>query len=227
MMYAVIESGGKQYRVSVGDRVKVESLKAEPGAEVTLDNVLLVADGDKLDVGAPYTGASVAARVVEHGRGPKVRILKFRRRKNSRRHAGHRQNYTELEITGIGGKTGGAAGKKPVEADDKQVKAAAEADEPKQAAPKTKKKAGKKKAGTTKKKVQKTVKSSVQDDDLTQLDGVGPVLAEKLNKAGVTSLSQIAAWTDEDIARVDGELDFKGRIERDDWVGQAKKLIKS
>lgn len=218
MMYAVIESGGKQYRVSVGDRVKVESLKAEPGSEVTLDNVLLIANGDKLDVGSPYTGASVAARVVEHGRGPKLRILKFRRRKNSRRRAGHRQDYTELEITGIGGKSGSA--KAPKKAEDAGEKQAAEA------APKTRKKAGKKKTTTTKKKVTKTVEAAGKDEDLTQLSGVGPVLAEKLKKAGVTSLSQIAAWTEEDIARVDEELDFKGRIERDDWVGQAKKLIK-
>lgn len=108
-MYAVIESGGKQYRVAVGDRVRVESLRAEPGAEVALDKVLLVADGERLDVGAPYVDTGVSARVVAHGRGPKLRILKFRRRQNSRTHAGHRQNYTELEITGIGGRTAEAA----------------------------------------------------------------------------------------------------------------------
>lgn len=199
MMYAVIESGGKQYRVAVGDRVKVESLAAEPGAEVQLDNVLLVADGDKLDVGSPYTGAAVSARVVEHGRGPKVRILKFRRRQNSRTHAGHRQNYTELEITAIGGKSAGTAA-------------------PKKAAAKTGGAPGKQagKTGTTAQKG--------GDDDLTQLTGVGKVMAEKLHQAGVTSLAQIAAWSEEDVARMDAELDFKGRIQRDDWVGQARKL---
>lgn len=212
MMYAVIESGGKQYRVAVGDRVKVESLRAEPGAEVQLDNVLLVADGDQIDVGSPYTGAAVSARVVEHGRGPKVRILKFRRRQNSRTHAGHRQNYTELEITGIGGKSGGAAAPK---------KAAAKAEK----APASKKKAesGAEKGAAADKKEAPAVKQ-VADDDLTQLSGVGPVMAEKLQKAGVTSLAQIAGWSDDDVARFDEELGFKGRIQRDDWVGQARKL---
>lgn len=202
MMYAVIESGGKQYRVAVGDRVKVESLKAEPGAEVQLEKVLLVADGDEIEVGSPYTGASVGARVVGHGRGKKIRILKFRRRQNSRTHAGHRQNYTELEITSIGGKT--SAPKKAAE---------------KPAAKKTKKKAAKKAAAPA-------GKAEASSDDLTQLSGVGPVLAKKLAKAGVTSLKQVAEWTEEDIARIDEELDFKGRIERDDWVGQAKTLTK-
>ena len=102
-MYAVIESGGKQYRVALGDRVRVESLKAEPGATVQLDKVLLTADGDDVTVGTPHVDSVVQATVVGHGRGDKIRILKFRRRKNSRTHAGHRQNYTELEITAIGG----------------------------------------------------------------------------------------------------------------------------
>ncbi len=207
MMYAVIESGGKQYRVAVGDRVKVETLRAEPGAEVQLDNVLLVADGDRIDVGSPYTGTSVGARVVEHGRGPKLRILKFRRRQNSRTHAGHRQNYTELEITSIGGKSEGKAAPK---------KSADQAPAPKAEKPAKAQKAGKQETPAAEKKG--------ADDDLTQLSGVGPVMAEKLRKAGVTSLSQIAGWSEEDIARFDEELDFKGRIQRDDWVGQARKL---
>lgn len=212
MMYAVIESGGKQYRVAVGDRVKVESLRAEPGAEVQLDNVLLVADGDQIDVGSPYTGAAVSATVVEHGRGPKIRILKFRRRQNSRTHAGHRQNYTELEITAIGGKSAGAAVPK---------KDAAKA---KKAPPSTKKAESGAEKGAAADKKEGPAAKQVADDDLTQLSGVGPVMAEKLHKAGVTSLAQIAGWSDDDVARFDEELSFKGRIQRDDWVGQARKL---
>ncbi len=204
MMYAVIESGGKQYRVAVGDRVKVESLRAEPGSQVQLEKVLLVADGDKIEVGAPYTGATVEATVLQHGRGAKVRILKFRRRQNSRQHAGHRQNYTELEITSIG--AGKAAA--PKKAAGKQA-----ATQPKdEAQAETKTQAGK-------------AAESDSSADLTQLTGVGPVLAEKLHDAGVTSLAQIAAWTAEDIDRLDAELSIKARAERDDWVGQAKKLI--
>lgn len=101
-MYAVILSGGKQYRVEVGDRVKVESLPVEEGASVSLDRVLMVADGADTRLGTPYLdGTAVTARVTRHGRGPKIRVFKMRRRKNSRRRMGHRQNFTELEITGI------------------------------------------------------------------------------------------------------------------------------
>ena len=101
-MYAVVKTGGKQYRVSQGDRLKVESLKAEAGSEVSLDEVLMVGSGESVTVGAPtVANASVSAKVLTHGRGEKVRIIKFRRRKHHRKQAGHRQNYTELEITGI------------------------------------------------------------------------------------------------------------------------------
>lgn len=101
-MYAVIRTGGKQYRVSEGDRLKVESLVGEAGADITIDDVLMVGNGESVNVGAPLvTNASVSARVVQHGRGKKVRIIKFKRRKHYRRQMGHRQNFTELEITGI------------------------------------------------------------------------------------------------------------------------------
>lgn len=104
-MYAVIESGGKQYRVSVGDRVKVESLKLDPGSKLNLEKVLFLADGDNIKVGTPYVGSHVEATVIGHGRGEKVRIFKLRRRKNSRQRGGHRQNFTELEIVSIDGNT--------------------------------------------------------------------------------------------------------------------------
>jgi large subunit ribosomal protein L21 len=101
-MYAVVRTGGKQYRVSPGDRLKVEKLVAEPGAEIELDQVLLVADGDEVKVGAPLVvGGKVTATVSSHGRGKKIEVVKFRRRKNYRRQAGHRQAFTELKITGI------------------------------------------------------------------------------------------------------------------------------
>ncbi len=101
-MYAVVKTGGKQYRVSQGDRLKVESLKADAGADVNLDQVLMIGSGESVTVGAPMVAnASVSAKVLSHGRGSKVRIIKFRRRKHHRKQAGHRQNYTELEITGI------------------------------------------------------------------------------------------------------------------------------
>jgi large subunit ribosomal protein L21 len=103
-MYAVIKSGGKQYRVAAGEKVKVEKLPAEVGAEVVLDQVLALGQGEGVKLGAPLlAGASVKAKVVSHGLGDKVRIFKLRRRKHYAKHQGHRQAYTELEITGIDG----------------------------------------------------------------------------------------------------------------------------
>ena len=101
-MYAVIKSGGKQYRVTEGDTIKVEKIEASEGDKITLDDVLMVADGDNVKVGTPRVeGATVSATVKSHGRGPKIRIIKMKRRKHYRRQAGHRQAYTELAITGI------------------------------------------------------------------------------------------------------------------------------
>lgn len=101
-MYAVIQTGGKQYRVSAGEKLKIERIAGEVGQEILLDRVLLVADGDALKMGAPLVaGARVTAKVLKHGRGEKVRIFKLNRRKHYRKTQGHRQNYTEIEILGI------------------------------------------------------------------------------------------------------------------------------
>ena len=103
-MYAVIKSGGKQYRVESGKQVRVESLAADVGSAVAFEEVLLVGAGDTVKVGAPLvSGAKVKATVVSHGRGDKVRIFKMRRRKHYQKHQGHRQNYTELKIDAIVG----------------------------------------------------------------------------------------------------------------------------
>ncbi|CAD7853735.1 MAG: LSU ribosomal protein L21p [Olavius algarvensis Gamma 1 endosymbiont] len=101
-MYAVIQTGGKQYRVAEGDRLKVEKMVAETGASIELDQVLLVADGADVKVGKPYLdGGKVTATVESHGRGKKVKIIKFRRRKQHLKRQGHRQWFTELKVTGI------------------------------------------------------------------------------------------------------------------------------
>ena len=101
-MYAVIQTGGKQYRVSEGDTLKVEKLAAEAGTDIEIDRVLMVADGDSVTVGRPYVaGSKVTATVKAHGRHAKVRIIKFRRRKHHLKRQGHRQWFTELQITGI------------------------------------------------------------------------------------------------------------------------------
>ena len=101
-MYAVFQSGGKQHRVSEGQTLRLEKLDVETGATVEFDKVLLVANGEEIAVGAPLVeGGKVTAEVVQHGRGAKVKIVKFRRRKHSRKQAGHRQWFTEVKITGI------------------------------------------------------------------------------------------------------------------------------
>lgn len=101
-MYAVIKTGGKQYKVQQGDRLKVEKLETAAGEKLDLSAVLMLADGENVTVGNPLVkGAKVTARVESHGRGPKVKIVKFRRRKHHRKQMGHRQAYTELSITGI------------------------------------------------------------------------------------------------------------------------------
>ena len=103
-MYAVIKSGGKQYKVAPGENVRVEQLVADVGAEVVLDQVLMVGEGDSIRVGQPIVvGATVKATVVAHGRGDKVTIFKMRRRKHYQKHQGHRQGYTELKIDSIVG----------------------------------------------------------------------------------------------------------------------------
>ncbi len=101
-MYAVIKTGGKQYRVAPGENVKIEQVQADVGATIVLDQVLMVADGEAVKVGTPtLAGAKVSATVVSHGRGPKVRIFKMRRRKHYMKTQGHRQNYTEIRVDAI------------------------------------------------------------------------------------------------------------------------------
>ena len=207
-MYAVIKTGGKQYRVVVGDKLKVESLNVEEGDKVVLDHVLMIGDGDSITVGTPTLDSSVEATVVRNGRGKKLRIVKFRRRQNSRTRTGHRQNFTELEITAIGGKGTAkkAAAPKKVEekaAEPKKSKAEPKAAKAEKAAPKAKSSA----------------------DDLSKISGVGPVIVGKLEALGITTFQQIADFTAEDITRIDGELNFKGRIERDEWVKQANEFL--
>ncbi|BDZ73520.1 MULTISPECIES: 50S ribosomal protein L21 [Methylophaga] len=101
-MYAIVATGGKQYRVKEGEKLRIEKLTAEAGDTVELDKVLLVGEGEDIKVGAPYLdGAKVTAKVAANGRGDKVKIVKFKRRKHHQKQMGHRQAYTEIEITGI------------------------------------------------------------------------------------------------------------------------------
>ncbi len=152
-MYAVFSTGGKQYRASTGDIIKVEKLEAEKGTTVELDNVLMVGEGKDIKVGTPFLkGGKVTARVVEHGRGEKIKIIKLKRRKNYLKKQGHRQYFTTLEITGIDA-SGPVAGKAPAS------KKTAEAPVKKTAAKKasSKKATAKKKAPAKKAAAKKTV----------------------------------------------------------------------
>ena len=104
-MYAVIKTGGKQYRVTAGEKLKIEQIPADIGSEIVLDHVLMVADGEAVTVGTPLVaGATVKATVLAQGRGEKVKIFKMRRRKHYQKHQGHRQNFTEIRIDGIAAK---------------------------------------------------------------------------------------------------------------------------
>ena len=101
-MYAVIKTGGKQYRVAAGEKLKIEQIPAEVGAEITLDQTLMLGEGETVKIGAPLvSGATVKATVLSQGRHDKVKIFKMRRRKHYQKHQGHRQNYTEIRIDGI------------------------------------------------------------------------------------------------------------------------------
>ena len=101
-MYAIFKTGGKQYRATTGDVIRVEKIDAEKGATVELDQVLMVGEGEDVKIGTPFLeGGKVTAMVVDHGRRDKIKVIKFKRRKNYRRQMGHRQYFTQIEITGI------------------------------------------------------------------------------------------------------------------------------
>lgn len=225
-MFAVIKTGGKQYRVAAEDTLKVEKLAGDAGDQVVFGDVLMVG-GEKPSVGSPLVdGASVAGEIVEQGRNRKIIIFKKRRRKNSRRKNGHRQDYTLVRITEIltgGSKPSAKKAAKPQtenKADDKAEAKNADA-----------KKADEKPKAETKKAEPNAKDTGAlftapkgKADDLKKISGVGPALETKLNDLGITTFEQVANLTAEEIGKVDDALNFKGRIERDDWVGQAKTL---
>ena len=200
-MYAVVETGGKQYRVAVGDKLMVEKLDVEEGANIELDRVLMVCNEGEVEVGTPVlSGTAVEAKVLKQGRGEKIKVFKFKRRKKYRKTQGHRQSFTQLEILSIGGA-------KPA-ATKEEAKAEGESEK------KTEKKASKPAAK----------KAATEGDKLTEINGIGPVIEQKLKEAGVTTFAQIADFSAEQIADIDEKLNFKGRIDREEWVAQAKKL---
>lgn len=235
-MFAVLKTGGKQYRVQNGDVLRVEKLAANAGDTVQFNDIMMLG-GDKPVVGAPLvTGAAVQAEVIDQIKGEKViHFVKRRRKHSSKRTKGHRQQLTLLRVTEIlaegGDKSGiqaavgagsvaGVAAAAAAPKTKAAKKAAAPKAEKKAAAPKPEKKAAAPKAE------KKAAKADDKADDLKKLSGVGPALEKKLHEAGVTTYAQIAGWSAADIAEMDEKLSFKGRIEREGWVDQAKELTK-
>ena len=248
-MFAVIKTGGKQYKVAAGDMLRVERIAASAGDTVLFNEVMMLG-GDKPQVGAPLIeDAGVEAEVVDQIKGEKViHFVKRRRKHSSKRTKGHRQKLTLVKITdimasgagkskaitavGTGSvpaaqkaaieerytmnKTDQAEMARRVEEGEAKAKPAKAAPAKKAEAPKEEKKAAPKKAA----------KADAGADDLKELSGVGPALEKKLHEAGVTTFAQIAAWTEADIADMDEKLSFKGRIEREGWVEQAKEKTK-
>jgi large subunit ribosomal protein L21 len=222
-MFAVLKTGGKQYKVQSGDMLRVEKLAADAGETIQFNEILMLG-GDAPVIGAPFVAdAAVQAEVIDQVKGDKViNFVKRRRKHSSQRTKGHRQKLTLVRVTEIlnsgadksGVKAALGAGSvsasaiaavvEPASKAKTAKPAAAKATEAKPAAPK----AGKAAAG----------------GDLKKLSGVGPALEKKLIAAGVTSLEQVAAWTEADVTKIDEELSFKGRIEREGWIAQAKEL---
>ena len=216
-MFAVIKTGGKQYSVAAGDLLKVEKLAGEAGDMIEINEVLMVGN----TVGTPLVeGAMVTAEIVEQGRARKVIAFKKRRRQNSRRTIGHRQHFTKLQISEI--LTDGAKPSKKAAA-----KKPAKAEAPKAEKPAAKKADPKPAAAATVPEGALFAAPEGEPDDLKQIKGVGPVLEKKLNNFGVTKFAQVAAFSREDIDKLDDALSFKGRIDRDEWLAQAAELAKT
>ncbi len=230
-MFAVLKTGGKQYRVQSGDVLRVEKLAADAGEKVQFNEILMVGT----TVGTPLVeGAAVQAEVIDQIKGEKlIHFVKRRRKHSSQRKKGHRQQLTVVRITDILEKGAEKTGVKAAVGAGSVSAAAVAAAKPaaKKAAPKkaeakaeAPKKAAAKKTEAPKKTAAKKAPAKAAGDDLKKLSGVGPALEKKLHEAGITTFEQIAAWTEADVAAMDEKLSFKGRIEREGWIEQAKKL---
>ena len=252
-MFAVIKTGGKQYKVAAGDTITAMTLPGSPGDTIAFDHVLMLAREGHTEIGAPYVkGASVAAEIVEHKRGDKVIAFKKRRRQNSKRKRGHKQDLTVVKITEF--LTGGAKAKvtvhaapavhaaplmavaapvaaKPAVAAPVPAKAVVAAPAPAartvtlSAAPVTVRASVEAAPAIDTSKFRKLDKAHGKPDDLELIGGIGPTIAKKLNGLGIFHFWQIAAMTADDIASVEHDVGFAGRAERDEWKAQAGELM--
>jgi large subunit ribosomal protein L21 len=202
-MFAVIKTGGKQYRIAAEDTITIERLAGVAGDTIAFDHVLLFNDGATTHVGTPtVAGVTVTATLVEQARGEKVISFKKRRRQNSRRKKGHRQDLTVVKIAGF--LTGGA---KPEFQATKEPVAAAVAE-------------------ATPSKARSASDEKAHDPNtLSLISGIGPTIEKKLRAAGINSWNDIAAWTDADVEKWDKELALRGRAKREEWVQQAQELL--
>lgn len=224
-MFAVVKTGGKQYRVAADDVLKVEKLAGEAGDFVELNNVLMVGEGSDVTVGSPTVdGAMVSAEIVNQGRTRKLIAFKKRRRQNSRRTIGHRQHLTEIRIAEILTDGKKASKKSTVSKEAPKVEAKAPAE--KKEAPK--KEAPKKEAAAEAPKAEAAPLFAAPEGDadkLTTIKGIGPVAEGQLKEQGITTFAQIAALTDEEVAKIDENMPFSAD-QISDWREQAKELIK-
>jgi large subunit ribosomal protein L21 len=199
-MYAVIKTGGKQYRVAANDKISIEKLDGAAGDQVTFESVLMVGNGADIHIGAPFVaGATVVGEIASQDKADTVYIFKKRRRKHYRRRNGHRQLLTSVTITDI--LTGGA-------------KPAAKAKAPK--AEKAEKAAAPVAAATP--------VDAAKGDDISLIGGVGPKMEAGLIELGYTTFASIAAWSADDVEKVEAHLKQKGRVAREEWIEQAKEL---
>lgn len=228
-MFAVLKTGGKQYKVQSGDMLRVEKLAADAGEKVQFNDILMLG-GKKPVLGTPMVaGAAVQAEVVDQIKADKViNFVKRRRKHSSQRTKGHRQKLTLVKITDILSSGADASGIKAAVGAGSVPAAAPAAPAKKPAKAKSEKAPAPAKAPHAKKaaKPAKAEAAPAAADDLKKLTGVGPALEKKLIAAGITSYAQIAAWTDADVAAIDEQLSFKGKIEREGWIDQAKELAK-
>ena len=214
-MYAVIKTGGKQYRVSAGQKLKVEQIPADVGSTITFNEVLAVGSGADVVFGAPLvSGAKVDATVISHGRGDTVTIFKMRRRKHYQRHGGHRQNYTEVFFSVIFGADGTELAKADAPAVSVPVvhAAAGSASAPAASA----------KPAAAKKAAKGRGKARDGSDDLELIEGVGPKIAELLKAAGIDTFDALAKAP---VAKVHEVLEAGGSnfnlAKPDTWAEQA------
>ncbi|ATX66697.1 50S ribosomal protein L21 [Roseinatronobacter bogoriensis] len=235
-MFAVLKTGGKQYRVQSGDVLRVERIAAQAGETVQFNEILMLG-GDSPVIGTPtVAGAGVQAEVIDQIKADKViHYVKRRRKHSSQRTKGHRQKLTLVRVTDIlasgADDTGIKAAIGTGSVSGFAIEAAAPAKQEKAAKPAKAPKAAKAPAAEADAAIEGTKPTNLlteardgKADDLKKISGVGPKLEGLLNENGVFHFDQIAAWTPSEIAYMDDQLSFKGRIERDGWIDQAKQF---